>query len=100
MGPLCSLMQNSYSKAALTPLGKLYCTYVAGGKAPPVPYDESAAFKAHIQVRPGPTALVASSLDTSPGLSVGLGGIRMSNDCTQGLHHQSILACLGKFGHV
>ena len=58
-------MQNSYSKAALTPLGKLYCSYVAGGMAPPVPYDESAAFKAHIQVRPGPTALVASSLNVS-----------------------------------
>ncbi|KAK9841873.1 hypothetical protein WJX81_008520 [Elliptochloris bilobata] len=49
LGPLCSLMQNSYSVAALTPLGQVYCTYVAGGKALPMPYDKSAAFHAHMQ---------------------------------------------------
>ena len=51
LGPLCSLMQNSYSVAALTPLGQVYCTYVAGGKALPMPYDKSAAFHAHMQAR-------------------------------------------------
>ena len=81
LGPLCSLMQNSYSKAALTPLGKLYCTYVSKGNAPPVPYDEKAAFEANMQVLPGPAVLVASSSDISLGLSVAFGDPRMSNNC-------------------
>ena len=51
LGPLCSLMQNSYSVAALTPLGQVYCTYIAGGKAMPEPYDKSAAFHSHVQAR-------------------------------------------------
>ena len=54
LGPLCSLLQNSYSVASLTPLGQVYCTYVAGGKALPAPYDKSEAFHAHVRVRVTP----------------------------------------------
>ena len=51
LGPNASLMKNSYSVAALTPIGRLFCSYVAGANAPPVPFTQQAAYDADMQVR-------------------------------------------------
>lgn len=44
-------MKNSYSVAALTPIGRLFCSYVAGANAPPISSTQQAAYDADMQVR-------------------------------------------------
>jgi len=52
LGPLASLMQNSYSKAQLSPLGKLYTSYKSKiSNAAPLP-DPTSALHDHMQARP------------------------------------------------
>jgi len=52
LGPLASLMQNSYSKAQLSPLGKLYTSYKSKiSNAAPLP-DPTSALHDHMQACP------------------------------------------------
>jgi hypothetical protein len=54
LGPLASLMQNSYSKAQLSPLGRIYTSFKSKiSNAAPLP-DPTSALHDHMQARYGP----------------------------------------------